>query len=406
MAAMVGLETQSAYQKLIIFMLGLFLVLGTVSTSMAQSSNTPLNLGNIIQKNTKGAPPPRSYIKLPKELAPPRPKAARATETAPTDVQQNTDAQQAAGTETPTATTATNPADGSTQPQSPSMTAPEQVSPAIQQAAPKQPAAPQAPQIQPGGIARIQLAAFLTQNGQPLQRGMNWRVFEEKKDGNGRMPMVHNSDGGALEIDLQPGRYIVYAGYGYANLTKRIILPKAGDYSESFILQAGGLRLAAVAAGDIRLDNNLLRFNIYTKPNADGSQQLVAPNIQSNQVVKLTEGTYHIVSSYGDANAKVRGDVEVQAGDLVTVTMIHNAAKVTLRLVSEPGGEALANTVWTVLTPGGDLVKRAIGAFPTLALAAGDYTAIAKQGEEIYNRDFAVDAGLDRDIEVLAAQAQ
>ncbi|HAT85910.1 MAG TPA: hypothetical protein DCS30_08185, partial [Rhizobiales bacterium] len=71
----------------------------------------------------------------------------------------------------------------------------------------------------------------------------------------------------------------------------------------------------------------MLRFNIYTKPNADGSQQLIAPNIQSNQVVKLTEGTYHIVSSYGDANAKVRGDVEVQAGDLVTVTMIHNAAK-------------------------------------------------------------------------------
>jgi hypothetical protein len=403
---MVGLELQSAYQKLIIFMLGLFVVLGTVSTSMAQSSNAPLNLGNIIQKNTKGAPPPRSYIKLPKELAPPRPKAARSAEATAADGQQNTDSQQTANTETPAPATAASTADTDTQLQSPSLTAPAQPSQAIQQAAPPQPAAPQAPQIQPGGIARIQLAAFLTQDGQPLQRGMNWRVFEEKKDGNGRMPMVHNSDGGALEIDLQPGRYIVYAGYGYANLTKRIILPKAGDYSESFILQAGGLRLAAVAAGDIRLDNNLLRFNIYTKPDADGSQQLVAPNIQSNQVVKLTEGTYHIVSSYGDANAKVRGDVEVQAGDLVTVTMIHNAAKVTLRLVSEPGGEALANTVWTVLTPGGDLVKRAIGAFPTLALAAGDYTAIAKQGEEIYNRDFAVDAGLDRDIEVLAAKAQ
>jgi hypothetical protein len=403
---MVGLELQSAYQKLIIFMLGLFVVLGTVSTSMAQSSNAPLNLGNIIQKNTKGAPPPRSYIKLPKELAPPRPKAARSAEATAADGQQNTDSQQTANTETPAPATAASTADTDTQLQSPSLTAPAQPSQAIQQAAPPQPAAPQAPQIQPGGIARIQLAAFLTQDGQPLQRGMNWRVFEEKKDGNGRMPMVHNSDGGALEIDLQPGRYIVYAGYGYANLTKRIILPKAGDYSESFILQAGGLRLAAVAAGDIRLDNNLLRFNIYTKPDADGSQQLVAPNIQSNQVVKLTEGTYHIVSSYGDANAKVRGDVEVQAGDLVTVTMIHNAAKVTLRLVSEPGGEALANTVWTVLTPGGDLVKRAIGAFPTLALAAGDYTAIAKQGEDIYNRDFAVDAGLDRDIEVLAAKAQ
>ncbi|WP_319533566.1 hypothetical protein [uncultured Cohaesibacter sp.] len=128
----------------------------------------------------------------------------------------------------------------------------------------------------------------------------------------------------------------------------------------------------------------------------------MAENIKPNHVIKLTEGTYHIVSSYGSSNAKVRGDVEVSAGKLVNVTMIHNAAKVTLRLVSEPGGEALANTVWTVLTPGGDIVKRAIGAFPTLALTSGDYTAIAKQNNEVYNRDFSVDSGIDRDIEVLA----
>lgn len=405
MAAMVGLQIQSAYQKLIIPIICLCIILGSAVSSTAQSNNAPMNLGNILQKKTRGAPPPRSYLKLPKELAPPKPKAARTADTASPDApNQSPDNQQAIGTETAA------PADSATasidQNSNLSETASEQTPPSTQQAALTQTAATKAPQIQPGGIARIQLAAFLTQSGQPLQRGMNWRIFEEKKDDKGRMPMIHNSDGGALEVDLKPGRYIVYAGYGYANLTKRIILPKAGDYSESFILQAGGLRLAAVAAGDIRLDGSLLRFNIYTKPNADGSQQLIAPNIQSNQVVKLTEGTYHIVSSYGDANAKVRGDVEVQAGDLVTVTMIHNAAKVTLRLVSEPGGEALANTVWTVLTPGGDLVKRAIGAFPTLALAAGDYTAIAKQGEEIYNRDFAVDAGLNRDIEVLAIKAQ
>lgn len=369
------------------------LIMGS-SLAMAQSQSKPMNLGTILQKQTKGAPPPRTYLKLPKEIPAPKPKAAGAS-SASSDQPSPTQPQQTAPQEQ-----VQKPADGSNTAQgTPAAT--------INQAA-SQPmvAKPQAPQIEPGGIARLQLAAFLTQNGQPLQRGLNWRIFEEKKDEQGRMPMVQNSMGGALEADLPPGRYIVYAGYGYANLTKRIILAKAGDYSESFVLHAGGLRLNAVAAGDVNLDANLLRFNIYTKPDAEGSQQLIAPNIRSKQVVKLTEGTYHIVSVYGDANAKVRGDVEVKAGDLVTVTMIHNAAKVTLRLVSEPGGEALANTVWTVLTPGGDLVKRAIGAFPTLALAAGDYTAIAKQGEEIYNRDFSVDAGLDRDIEVLAAKAQ
>ncbi|MCV6574712.1 MAG: hypothetical protein OIF58_03165 [Cohaesibacter sp.] len=395
------LHTQSARLKTSGLLFSLSLILFASNHALAQSNSKPMNLGTILQKQTQGAPPPRSYVKLPKQL--PAPKAKAISTSAPTTEEQ------AASTAPEAQTQANEGATTAPQSQAPTEIQAQTPEATNAQATQTQPQASQAqsakaPEIQPGGIARLQLAAFLTQNGQPLQRGMNWRIFEEKKGDNGRMPMTHNSDGGALEVDLKPGRYIVYAGYGYANLTKRVILPKAGDYSESFILQAGGLRLGAVAAGDINLDNNLLRFNIYSKTGTEENQQLIAPNIRSNQVIKLTEGTYHIVSSYGDANAKVRGDVEVKAGDLVTVTMIHNAAKITLRLVSEPGGEALTNTVWTVLTPGGDLVKRAIGAFPTLALAAGDYTAIAKQGEEIYNRDFAVDAGLNRDIEVLASQ--
>ena len=93
--------------------------------------------------------------------------------------------------------------------------------------------------------------------GRVLQRGVNWRVFGVKKnDEEGQLPMLHNVDGGPLDVDLEPGSYIVYAGYGYANLTKRVILPKAGDYNESFNLHAGAMRLNAVAAGDITLDNS------------------------------------------------------------------------------------------------------------------------------------------------------
>ena len=260
-----------------------------------------------------------------------------------------------------------------------------------------------APQIEPGGIARLQLTALLSDDGQILQRGVNWRVFGVKKNEQGQLPMLHNVDGGPLDVDLEPGSYIIYAGYGYANLTKRVILPKAGDYNESFNLHAGAMRLNAVAAGDIALDNSILKFDIYTSEDSDtGSHTLLVKNVKPNHVVKLSQGTYHVVSNYGTANAKVRGDVEITEGKLINVTMIHNAAKITLRLVSEPGGEALANTIWTVFTPGGDVVKRAIGAFPTLALAAGDYTAIAKQGNEVYNRDFSVTSGLNRDIEVLS----
>nr|WP_320141709.1 hypothetical protein [uncultured Cohaesibacter sp.] len=354
----------------------------------AQSAQAPLDLGTVIQKGTPRQAP--VYLKLPETVPIPAANPLKnGNQGTGTEANQNEAATDQAGAQTPAGTEAESaPQDNDTVPASVVDALPDEED---------------APQIEPGGIARLQLTALLSDDGQILQRGVNWRVFGVKKNEQGQLPMLHNVDGGPLDVDLEPGSYIIYAGYGYANLTKRVILPKAGDYNESFNLHAGAMRLNAVAAGDIALDNSILKFDIYTSEDSDtGSHTLLVKNVKPNHVVKLSQGTYHVVSNYGTANAKVRGDVEITEGKLINVTMIHNAAKITLRLVSEPGGEALANTIWTVFTPGGDVVKRAIGAFPTLALAAGDYTAIAKQGNEVYNRDFSVTSGLNRDIEVLS----
>ena len=43
--------------------------------------------------------------------------------------------------------------------------------------------------------------------------------------------------------------------------------------------------------------------------------------------------------------------------------------------MNERGGEARANTQWSVLTPGGDVIKESIGAFPRVILAEGEYRA-------------------------------
>jgi hypothetical protein len=44
------------------------------------------------------------------------------------------------------------------------------------------------------------------------------------------------------------------------------------------------------------------------------------------------------------------------------VIVTHRAAVITLKLVSNKGGEALANTAWSVITPAGDVIKESIGA--------------------------------------------
>jgi len=63
----------------------------------------------------------------------------------------------------------------------------------------------------------------------------------------------------------------------------------------------------------------------------------------------------------------------VEVAKLTDATITHRAAIITLKLVNERGGDARANTQWSVLTPGGDVIKESIGAFPRVILAEGEY---------------------------------
>ena len=92
----------------------------------------------------------------------------------------------------------------------------------------------------------------------------------------------------------------------------------------------------------------------------------------------------------------------MQAGKLLLASVKHRAAMLTLKLVNAPGGEALANTSFTVLTPGGDVIRELIGAFPSLVLAEGDYVAIARHAGKTFQSEFKVQSARDSDVEVMA----
>src|SRR4029077_12918924 len=101
------------------------------------------------------------------------------------------------------------------------------------------------------------------------------------------------------------------------------------------------------------------------------------------------------------ANSVVRSDIRIQTGKLTDVSVTHRAAIITLKLVNQAGGEARANTQWSVLTPGGDVVKESTGAFPRVILAEGDYRAIARNDDQTFERSFKVITGVDGEVEVL-----
>ncbi|RUX59349.1 hypothetical protein [Mesorhizobium sp. M7A.F.Ca.CA.002.12.1.1] len=254
------------------------------------------------------------------------------------------------------------------------------------------------------GGGAITLSAQLTDKGSDITRGIVWRVFKPEAV-NGKLPMVASSHGGTAVFQLEPGSYLVHASYGRAGATKRITVGKDAK-RESLVLDAGGLKLDAVLSGGVRIPPKKLRFSIYEgTAEANGDRALIIPDVEPNSVVRLNAGIYHVVSTYGAVNAVIRSDIRVEAGKLTEATVEHHAAEITMKLVRETGGEAIADTSWSLHNESGDPIKETVGAFASMVLAEGDYTIIAKNRDRIYQKDFTVVAGQNQEIEVLATEA-
>lgn len=258
---------------------------------------------------------------------------------------------------------------------------------------------------QSGVIAKdVALQAKLTASDeQAVEEGLTWRVFSPISGADGKLPLVASSEGGDASFQLAPGDYFVNVAFGRAGVTKKLTVPSDGTVEKQvLVLDAGGVVLDATAGSDEPIAEKQLSFSVYSSEvREDGERGLVIAGVKPKTIVRLNAGTYHVVSEYGDVNAVVRADIQVEAGKLIEATLQHRAAQVTLKLVSQPGGEAIADTAWSVLTAAGDIVNESVSAFSTMVLAEGDYLAVARNKDKIYQRAFSVKAAENMDVEVM-----
>jgi hypothetical protein len=253
----------------------------------------------------------------------------------------------------------------------------------------------------PAGKVALELTARFGKDTPPIGSGLTWRIYSAKPDAAGAYALVREEKAASPTVVLPPGPYVVHVGFGLANAVRPVTL-RSDTMREVFELPAGGMRLEG-RVGDARIPGGQISFDVYRGSQFEpGDRRPIAEHVLTGEVVMVPEGTYYIVSNYGNANSMVRSDIRVQAGKLTDITVTHRAAVITLKLVANKGGEALANTAWSVLTPGGDVIKESIGAFPRVTLAEGDYRAIARNEGHVYERDFKVVTGVDGDIEVQA----
>ena len=255
---------------------------------------------------------------------------------------------------------------------------------------------------QPGGRAQVAVTAFLTETSPVIAQGLVWRVFRDNAGPGGKAALVSTLREASPTLRLDPGTYYINVAYGRANLTRKIAVTADQTLKERFVLNAGGLRVIPVLANGEPGNSKLVSFDVESdERDAYGQRTKIVAGVRAGVVLRLNAGLYSIVSTYGDANAVARADVTVEAGKLSEVTLAHPAATVSFKLVTRGGGEAIADTQWTVTNAQGQTVKESSGALPTHFLAPGSYAVRARHGGREYRQDFSVKAGDNTLVEVI-----
>jgi len=238
------------------------------------------------------------------------------------------------------------------------------------------------------GKAVLHLSAILSGQTAPLTGGVHWRLYAVHADLDGSHPLAAESTAAQPILSLKPGDYVIHLAFGLASATRRVTLAEE-ERSERLTLNAGALKIGGTLA-DAPIPSNQLAIEIFVPEHHNPEAKLVDAKAKAGELIGLPEGAYHIVSTYLDTvgvgslgvargsgggsapaptNSIVAADIKVPSGKIIDVTLRHRYATLTLKLVNAPGAEALANTTFTILTPGGDLIRELIGAFPSLVLA-------------------------------------
>ena len=259
----------------------------------------------------------------------------------------------------------------------------------------------QPPASMKAGEGALTASARYSADGAAINGGLHWRVYADKPDQSGVFRLLKEDSSAQPTFVLPAGNYVIHVAFGLASTAKAVQVGREPT-REVFEIAGGGLRVEG-RVGNVKIPTGQISFDIYQGSQFEQSDRRpIAASVQTGAVVLVPEGTYYILSKYGDGNAVVRSDIRVQAGKLTDVTVTHRAAQIMFKLVSKRGGEALANTDWAVISPAGDTIAESKGAFPRVILAEGEYKIIARNDNKVYQQDLTVIPGVDGEIEVLA----
>jgi hypothetical protein len=240
-------------------------------------------------------------------------------------------------------------------------------------------------QVSPGSET-VTFSARLTDTSTSLAKDVLWRVVSE----DGSVLLDTNSTTAALA--MVPGLYHVEATYGGIKLKESFTLLEGNALQLRFVLNAGALRVLPRLKGTTPPDVTSHTRVFALTGKAKGT--LVSKDLSPGEMLTLTAGKYRIESRMSIGNSIAVTDVKVRPGIISGVEIDHRAGIARLSYVGAPN----AIVQWDIKRDGVIEISDIKGLQASIVLQPGDYTAIARIGDETLSATFKVVDGESRDI--------
>lgn len=244
----------------------------------------------------------------------------------------------------------------------------------------------------------LAMRATFGERGGEIPGDLVWRIYSVR---GGDVQFVTKSEVPRPSFVLPAGQYAVHVSHGLATAMREVNVGELGSVA-SIPVNVGALSVSGylgIPERPIPPARQKLTLYIPTANNSEG--KLVTDILKPHSRLNLPEGTYHLVSTYSGSNSVVRTDVKIETGKVTEAVVNHRAATMTLKLVRQAGGVALAGAEWTIETPGGDIVAEAVGAFPSVDIGEGSYNVLARHNDREYRGQMKVEGGINRDFEIV-----
>ncbi len=242
----------------------------------------------------------------------------------------------------------------------------------------------------------MELAAKLSADGGTILRPVKWIIHGEPANAPGTWKKVAEREEPSPRLDLPAGRYVVQTVYDRARTARRIEVVKDRTTVMTVTLNVGALRMLSrlgANAGAAQSAEHL----VYRLEGIGSKPKLIGTSDTPGALMRVSAGTYKIVSRYLPGNSVAEATARVQPGMISPVEIDHNAGVASLFAVHANDAKPVN---WVVTDAEGRVVTMTDKRRPSLVLRSGTYTATATAAGVGKFRKFEVKPGDNLKVEV------